>query len=129
MPESCSVVLAGRTFSLLYTADAYFEINEAAGEDFMEKLLSPSRGSYETALSCFVILAREGELTRRYRGFEAEDIADEEELRRTLTPADIPVLKNAVIDAICAGLRVSAGEKRGPRDIGLENYEKKTARA
>lgn len=81
--------LNGREYRLLYTADAYFDINEAMGDDFMDKLVSAGRESYETALGCFIILQREGELARRYMGYDAEDIATEDELRRNILPGDI----------------------------------------
>lgn len=126
MPESCIITLGKKTYSLLYTADAYFEINETAGEDFMDKLLSQSRLSWDTAISCFAIMAREGELTRRWRGMAPEELVSEEELRRILMPADIPKIKKAVIEAVCMGLHVSGENGAGPRDLGLMEYEKKT---
>ena len=43
MKYGSTYTLNGREYRLLYTADAYFDINEAMGEDFMDKLVSAGR--------------------------------------------------------------------------------------
>lgn len=129
MKYGSTYCLNGREYRLLYTADAYFDINEAMGDDFMDKLVSAGRESYETALGCFIILQREGELARRYMGYDAEDIVTEGELRRTILPGDIIGIKNAVLEAIYSGLKIERTKEDGPIDAGLAEYEKKTQSA
>lgn len=129
MKYGSTYTLNGREYRLLYTADAYFDINEAMGEDFMDKLVSAGRESYETALGCFIILQREGELARRYMGYDAEHIVTEGELRRTILPGDIIGIKNAVLEAIYSGLKIERAKEDGPIDAGLAEYEKKTQSA
>lgn len=129
MKHVSTYCLNGREYRLLYTADAYFDINEAMGEDFMDKLVSAGRESYETALGCFIILQREGELARRYMGYDAENIVTKDELRRTILPGDIIGIKNAVLEAIYSGLKIERVKEDGPIDAGLAEYEKKTALA
>lgn len=118
---------------LVYTADAYFEIAEKYGADFTEKIRPGSREAYNIAVGCFCILAREGELCRRYMGYDERPIVTEEDVRRTHLPDGVAPLKDAVWKAVLAGLRVEVeeekkkkpGEKK-PVDVGLLEFEKKT---
>lgn len=124
----------GTEYWLVYTADAFFEINERYGTNFLEKLRPASREAYEMALGCICILAREGELCRRYMGHDKLPMLEEETLHRTILPDGIAPLKNAVMNAVFAGMRVEVEEeqetkekgKKKPVDIGLAEFEKKT---
>ena len=60
MTGGCKCRLGGREYWLVYTADAYFDIQGAYGADFFEKLRPGTRDAYEVAFGCLLILAREG---------------------------------------------------------------------
>lgn len=129
MKGGCIYTIGGREYWLVCTADAYFDITETYGGDFGDKLLAGGRDGYENALGCLCILAREGELCRRYMGYTAEEMLTRDELRRVILPGDIGKVKNAVLESIRAGLRIDKGEteeKSEPVDIGLIEFEKKT---
>lgn len=114
---------------LVYTADAYFTLNNEYGADFFQKIRPTTSEAYEIALGCVCVLAEEGELCRRYMGYDAHDIPTVDELRRTILPDGIAPLKEAVINAVMAGLRIDVPGKAGEDDvvdIGLLEYEKKT---
>lgn len=130
MKGGCIYGIGGREYWLVCTADAYFDITGIYGGEFGEKLLAGGRDGFECALGCLCILAREGELCRRYMGYGAEDFLKEDELRRVILPGDIGKVVSAVLDAVQAGLRIDKGEseeKSEPVDIGLREFEKKTA--
>lgn len=127
MKGGCIYTHGGREYWLVCTADAYFDIIDAFGGDFSEKILAAGRDGFDCAVGCLCILAREGELCRRYMGYDACGMMDEEEVRRCLLPGDIGALKGAVLDALSAGLRIEGTEKEeGPVDVGLAEFEKKT---
>lgn len=128
MTGGCKCRLGDREFWLVYTADAYFDIQSAYGSDLIEKLRPGTRDAYEVALGCLLILAREGELCRRYMGYDHEPMMTEEDIRRCILPDSIVRLKTLVNDAILAGLHIenSEGPDNEPVDIGLLEYEKKT---
>ena len=53
---------------------------------------------------------------------------DEGEIRHYLLPADIDKMRMAVLEAIQAGMRIEKkDEETGPVDVGLAEFEKKTA--
>lgn len=118
----------GREYWLVYTADAYFEIREQHGAEPFEKLRADDRSAYDCAISCLLILAREGELCRRYMGYDPCPMLDEETIRRTVLPDGVVNIKNAVMNAMLAGLRIENAQKDddGPIDLGLLEFEKKT---
>lgn len=120
----------GEDHWLVYTADAYFTINERYGTDFVEKLRPMTRDAYDIAVGCLVILAEQGELCRRYMGHDPLPMLTEEDIRRTVLPDGIAPVKDAVYEAVLRGMRIEAedenGKKSEPVDIGLLEYEKKT---
>lgn len=128
MTGGCKCRLGGREYWLVYTADAYFDIQGAYGTDFLEKLRPGTRDAYEVAVGCLLILAREGELCRRYMGYDAEEMLTEEDIRRCMLPDSIIRVKTLVNEAVLAGLRVenAKADADEPVDVGLLEYEKKT---
>lgn len=128
MTGGCTFKLGGSEYWLVYTADAYFDINDAYGTDFLEKLRAGTRQAYETAVGCLVILAREGELCRRYMGYDAAPMLTEETVRRCALPDAVVPIKIAVNRAVNAGLRIENAKDTSdePVDVGLLEYEKKT---
>lgn len=117
----------GKEYWLVYTADAYFEIKERYGTEPVERLRAEDSSGWECAVGCLLILAREGELCRRYMGHEPMPMLDEETIRRTVLPDGVVNVKNAVVQAMFAGLRIeNAVKDESPVDIGLMEFEKKT---
>lgn len=127
MTGGCTFKLGGNEYWLVYTADAYFDIKDAYGTDIFELLRAGERPAYETALGCLIILAREGELCRRYMGYAPQEMLTEEDVRRCALPDTVVYIMRTVNEAILAGLRVENAEKKDePVDVGLAEYEKKT---
>lgn len=117
-----------KSYWLVYTADAYFTLNERYGTDFCEKIRPATREAYDMAVGCLCVLAEEGELCRRFMGYDPSPMLTEEEVRRTMLPDGVMPLKDAVIQTVLAGLRIETKEdkKNEPVDIGLLEFEKKT---
>lgn len=127
MTGGCLYKHGGKEYWLVYTADAYFEIKERYGTDPFERLRADDRSGWDCAIGCLLILAREGELCRRYMGYEPLPMLDEETLRRTVLPDGVVNVKNAVAEAIFAGMRIeNALKDDSPVDVGLLEFEKKT---
>ena len=128
MKGGCIYYHGGREYWLVCTADAYFEIIETYGEAFATRICAGGRDGLRDALGCLLILAREGELCRRYMGYDPCEMMKEEAVRQFLLPGDIEKIISAVLDTISAGLRIPGkeDEETGPVDVGLAEFEKKT---
>jgi hypothetical protein len=127
MTGGCLYKHGGKEYWLVYTADAYFEIKEQYGTEPFDRLRADDRSGWDCAVGCLLILAREGELCRRYMGYEPLPMLDEETIRRTVLPDGVVNVKNAVAEAIFAGMRIANAKKDNqPVDIGLLEFEKKT---
>lgn len=115
---------------LVYTADAYFTLNERFGTDFCDKIRPATREAYDLAVGCLCVLAEQGELCRRFMGYDPLPFLTENEVRRTVLPDGIASVKDAVIGAVLAGLRIEVEDESTPKnepiDIGLREFEKKT---
>ena len=122
MTGGCLYKHGGKEYWLVY-----FEIKERYGTDPFERLRADDRSGWDCAIGCLLILAREGELCRRYMGYEPLPMLDEETLRRTVLPDGVVNVKNAVAEAIFAGMRIeNALKDDSPVDVGLLEFEKKT---
>lgn len=127
MTGGCLYKHGGKEYWLVYTADAYFELNEKYGTELFEKLRAADRSGYDVAVGCLLVLAREGELCRRYMGHDARQMLTEEEIQRTVLPDGIANIKESVMKALLAGMRVeNHKENDEPIDVGLMEFEKKT---
>ena len=127
MTGGCLYKHGGKEYWLVYTADAYFEIKEQYGTEPFDRLRADDRSGWDCAVGCLLILAREGELCRRYMGYEPLPMLDEETIRRTVLPDGVVNVKNAVAETIFAGMRIANAKKDNqPVDIGLLEFEKKT---
>ena len=71
-------------------------------------------------------LAEQGELLRRYQGYDKGPIPTEELFRLSLSPLEVPLAKDAIARAVQAGFRREEGPAKKEVDKGLLELEKKT---
>ncbi len=118
----------GRTYHLLMNAAALFDIYEKFGSKGF--ITDHIRGNNRTALEAIswmlAKLAEQGELWRRYQGFEGGEMPSEEMFLMTLLPMDMLEARRAIEQAVHEGFRMEEGPERSEVDIGLLELQKKT---
>ncbi len=118
----------GRTYHLLMNAAALFDVYETFGSNGF--VLDHIQGNNRTSLKaiCWMLakLAEQGELWRRYQGFEGGQIPTEEQLLMGLSPMEVPEARRAIIQAVQEGFHQEAGPERNEVDVGLLELQKKT---
>lgn len=122
--------LGNKKLYLAYNGEAMFKISETFGSinELADKTRGEGRESLQALCEVAVILAEQGELTRRYYGYEPQEIIDTSTIMQLIQPLLISDLDNAVFKAIALGYgtEIETGED-DVIDIGLaELNQKKT---
>lgn len=125
------VTLGGVTYHLLLNGAALFDLYDRFGDtgSLTDHLQGAGREAFENTCFFLAKLAEQGELWRRYLGYDHGPLPAAEQLRITLSPLDAAAAKQAVIEAVLAGFAREEGEKPRMVDKGLQALQKKRQRA
>ena len=121
--------LRNKTLYLIYNTSAMFDIIEEYPDDDMNivSITDPEKGRKEALMAlCKIagIMAREGELYRRYIGYDSNEIISEEELKHLIMPKDFPALRTAIIQAAVSGMQQEQEDEDEEIDLGLIELNK-----
>lgn len=120
-----------KTFHLCLNGAALYDIYEKYGSE--DTILSHVEGhdkpSFEATCWILYKLAEQGEIVRRYQGFDRGPMPTEHFFRTNLAPLDIIGAKAAIDQAVRQGFRREERDKDERVDKGLIEWEKKTAPA
>lgn len=123
--------LNGHTFYLCLNGQALFDAYDKFGyEGFLTKHIEgKDKQSFENTCWLLAKLAEQGELVRRWQGLDRGPIVPEQYFRINLKPLDVAGAKDAIREAITLGFSREEERERRVRDLGLEELQKKTAKA
>lgn len=126
--RTVTFALEGREYHLLLNGAALFNIYDYFGPDvhITDLIQEPGREGFGNLCWLFGELGQQGELYRRYQGYDPQPIPDAGELEVTLRPLDAIRAKRALMEAIAAGFLREEGEAPKEIDKGLLELEKKT---
>lgn len=123
--------VGGRTFFLCLNGAALFDIYEKFGTDkpILTHIEGSDRAGFEALCWMLAKLSEQGELVRRYEGYEPGKIPGEHFFRTNLAPLEIARAKLAVTRAVTLGFEREVPGEEDRIDLGLMELEKKTAPA
>lgn len=127
--KAIKITLAGRERHLVFTGEAMFRIQEKWGGSsaLLEAIQPNTREGLLNACDAAAILAEQGELARRYFGYDPAPMVDAEAIAQTTTPDGIETLKLAIPAALTLGYgREVAPENEEIDVVLLELNQKKT---
>ena len=119
----------GQELHLLLNGAALFDIFDrfGANAEIPELIAGSSRKSLENTCWILAKLAEQGELARRFLGFERETPPMEQELLTLMTPMEIPLARLAITRAVRLGFYMRHQDPEEYVDLGLRELQKKTA--
>lgn len=117
--------LNGQTLFLLYNGEAMFSLMDTVGENQVEEISKEGRDGFSALCSTLHILAVQGELARRYEGYEKGEIVTREKIAALLSPNDIYAAKSAVMNAMIKGFNCEYKDEDEVIDEVLQEIEKK----
>lgn len=119
------ITFGGKQYSLLFNGYALFAEREMFGDKGMvEEIQQNTAAGLEALCKAVCMLAEQGELARRYEGFEPQETLSVDQVRVLATPMDLLMLRTAVVRAVVKGYGREVEEEE--KDLGLAELEKKT---
>lgn len=117
----------GQELHLLLNGAALFDIFDrfGANAEIPELIAGSSRKSLENTCWILAKLAEQGELARRFLGFERETPPMEQELLTLMTPMEIPLARLAITRAVRLGFDMRHQDPEEYVDLGLRELQKK----
>ena len=113
-------------YFLIYNAEAFFSLQDVLGEtNIFEALEAPGRVGYDNLVKVAATLAEEGELTRRYYGYDKNEIPTEDFIRYSTGVLELPALRRDVQYSIFLGLEQKIDDPDKEIDLVLQEIEKK----
>lgn len=117
--------IKNETLHLLYNAEAMIRITELGdGDKISDITKNKTKESFDKLLKIVCIMAEQGELYRRYLGYEPANIITEDALRIIATPKDWAVLKVGVLQAFVEGMSQDCTDEDEEIDLGLMELNK-----
>ena len=128
--KAVKIDLAGESYYLIFNGAAMFAIEEEfGGASKMLDGLGDTSDGYDKLCRAVAILAEQGELTRRYMGYEAGEVLTADTVKTMATPLDVVELKQATVKAVMLGYGRDITDDKAEVDLGLvELQQKKTRR-
>lgn len=128
--KAVKITLAGRERYLAFTGEAMFWMQEKFGSaaELLEAIRGNTREGFSVVCETAAVLAEQGELSRRYLGYDKAPIIDAAAIRATIQPSEIANLKLAITAAMELGYGRDVAEEDDEVDLGLAelNEQKKT---
>ena len=119
----------GQTLHLLLNGAALFDIFDRYGSDAEILELIAGSGRKDLEATCWILakLAEQGELARRYLGYDREKRPQAGRLIALMARMEIPRARVAITQAVRLGFGMRHGEAEEYTDLGLQELQKKTA--
>lgn len=127
--KAIEFTLAGKTYYFAHTGEARYQLKDLCGDESIIDLMQPdTREALDYLCKAAAILIEQGELARRYMGYDKGAFLAPDALKAMLTPKDIQSLKVDLARAIIIsyGREVESEEKEREVDLVLQELEKKT---
>lgn len=127
MQETC-MNIAGYDFYLMYNGAAMYNLREKlCDKKIYEAIATDDVQSFYALCDILAEMIAQGELYRRWMGFDKGKIVTSATLRVILRPVDIPAARQAVLDAFVRGMRSETPENEDI-DLGLQELEAKNGK-
>lgn len=121
----------GDTYALSFTAEALFTVYDKFGytSDILgtTKVLESSVEGWKNCCWLAALMASQGELQRRHRGYDPKRMITMEELRTGFMAADSIRLRQAVRDALEQGFRRDVPDTDEAEEVNLVLLEREEA--
>lgn len=127
--------LGAKRMHLFYNGEAMFALDaldegiEDGAPDWWQRAMQNTLDGKRLLCKVACVLAEQGELCRRYLGYDPERVPTEAELNLLLTPMLHVKLRSAVALAVDEGLGSPSSDEDDDIDVGLAELEKKTIKS
>lgn len=116
--------VCGTEYHLLFNGYAMFAAQDMfENRQLGEVVQDNTAEGFVNLCRVFCLLAEQGELARRYEGYDRGETPDEERLRAAVMPYDVIAMRQSVLEALMRGYKRDVPEEE--TDLGLAELQKK----
>lgn len=127
--KAIKINLAGKDYYLLLNGAARYNLADLCGDKSITELIQPdTKESFDYLCKAIEILAEQGELARRYAGYDKSTCPTYDELHIIITPYEQLTLRLDVTNAVFLGYGREIKDDEKEVDLVLQELEKKTAK-
>ena len=128
--KGISYIFGGIEYTFIFNGAALFACYDkfGYGESPIDMITPNTAEGLDSLCWMAETLSEQGELVRRYLGYEKGPILKAAEISVLALPIDIIELRNAIVGAVAVGFKRETGEDE-EIDLGLIELEKKTEKA
>lgn len=118
------VTVCGTEYHLLFNGYAMFAAQDMFKDRQLGEIVQDNTAEgFVNLCRVFCLLAEQGELARRYEGYDKGETPDEERLRASVMPYDVIAMRQSVLEALMRGYKRDVPEEE--TDLGLAELQKK----
>ena len=118
------VTVCGTEYHLLFNGYAMFAAQDMFENRQLGEIVQDNTAEgFVNLCRVFCLLAEQGELARRYEGYDKGETPDEEQLRAAVMPYDVIAMRQSVLEALMRGYKRDVPEEE--TDLGLAELQKK----
>lgn len=119
--------VCGTEYHLLFNGYAMFAAQDMFENRQLGEIVQDNTAEgFVNLCRVFCLLAEQGELARRYEGYDRGETPDEERLRAAVMPYDVIAMRQSVLEALMRGYKRDVPEEE--TDLGLAELQKKKNR-
>ena len=123
--KTIAVTVCGQEYHLCYNAAAMLELQDKYGDDLYDAITEHTAAGLAGLCDVAATLSEQGELVRRYMGYDKGAVITAETLHVMLSPTELLTLRDRVLRAYMAGFGREINEDE-EADLGLAEMQKKT---
>ena len=118
---------AGKLYYLSFNGAAMHMASDLGVQDLTEPITNKGREYFSTLCKIAAIMIEQGELVRRYMGYDPGNVIDASTLEIAITPYTDITLRNAMMQAVVDGYS-SEIRQTDEVDLGLLELQKKNVK-
>ena len=121
--KTTKINFAGEEYHLAYNGTAFFELQD------IEDIFTAMKTDFSVFCRVIKTLTEQGELVRRYQGYDSGTFIRPEQLTIEMSALDVIELRKAAADAILAGMKREVEGKKKTATSASKNLKRKPATA
>lgn len=116
--------LQAKEFYLCFTCEAMLQLNEfCPTEELCDAIMLNTDDGIKVLVNTLVVLSEQGELVRRYYGYDSHEMLSESDLEGIKSALDLAALRYSAMLAVLDGLKTQ--EESGEVDLGLQEIRRR----
>lgn len=116
--EPRKIELAGKEYYIAYNGAAMFALHD------IKNIFETIQTDFDAFCKVVQVMTEQGELVRRYRGYDACGFVDPDELRVMATPLEVLEMKRSILQVIVDSMKREVGDAKKKNETSASKNSK-----